>query len=60
VLVPSAGGDVVVSLVYDARSHKSSWWIFDAARIAGGPIARAHLEHHVPLGFHGTWRPRDA
>lgn len=47
----------VVSLVYDARTHRSAWWIFDARAIESGPVARAFLPHHVPLGFHGTWRP---
>ena len=55
VLVPDG---FVISLVYDARAHKSAWWIFDARRIADGPVARANLGHHVPLGFHGTWRTR--
>ncbi len=45
-----------ISLVYDARTHRSAWWVFDARRIADGPVARAHLSHHVPLGFHGAWR----
>lgn len=56
VFVPGHGEGHVISLVYDARAHKSAWWIFDARKIAEGPIARANLEHHVPLGFHGTWR----
>lgn len=46
----------VISLVYDARTHRSAWWVFDANRVGDGPIARAHLPHHVPLGFHGAWR----
>lgn len=48
----------LVSLVYDARADASAWWIFDAAHVGEGPLARAWLEHHVPLGFHGAWRPR--
>lgn len=47
----------IVSLVYDARSHASAWTILDARDLGGGPIARAWLDHHVPLGFHGAWRP---
>ncbi len=47
----------LVSLVYDPRIHASHWAIFDAAHIADGPIARAHLDHHVPPTFHGTWVP---
>lgn len=51
-------GGFLVTLVYDARAHRSAWWIFREDAIADGPVARAHLEHHVPLGFHGAWRPR--
>lgn len=63
VFVPRPGSDReddgwLVTLVYDARSHTSHWAVFDAARLADGPLARAHLEHHVPLGFHGAWVPR--
>ena len=48
----------LVSLVYDADADTSAWWIFDAAHVSDGPLGRAWLEHHVPLGFHGAWRPR--
>jgi all-trans-8'-apo-beta-carotenal 15,15'-oxygenase len=47
----------LVTLVYDARSHTSHWAVLDAAHLADGPVARAHLDHHVPLGFHGVWTP---
>ena len=30
--------------------------IFDAQHIEDGPIARADLDHRVPMGFHGSWR----
>lgn len=62
VFVPRPGGDReddgwIVSLVYDARTHTSQWAVFEAAHLAGGPIARAHLDHHIPLTFHGAWVP---
>lgn len=50
----------LVTLVYDARTHTSHWAVLDAKRVADGPIARAHLDHHVPLGFHGAWMPATA
>ncbi len=31
--------------------------IYDAARIPDGPVARAWLNHHVPITFHGTFVP---
>lgn len=47
----------IVTLVYDANAHASAWVVLDAQRMNDGPIARAWLDHHVPLGFHGTWSP---
>jgi carotenoid cleavage dioxygenase len=29
----------------------------DAENIEQGPIGKAMLEHRVPFGFHGNWRP---
>lgn len=62
VFVPRPGGGGprdgwVVSLVYDARAHTSAWVVLDAANMSAGPVARAWLDHHVPLGFHGAWLP---
>lgn len=63
VLLPRPGGTGetdgwLVSLVYDATTDASAWWFFDAARVNEGPLAKASLDHHVPMGFHGAWRPR--
>lgn len=63
VFVPRPGaaredGGWLISLVYDAAVHASHWAVFDAGRLAAGPIARAFLDHHVPLTFHGTWVAR--
>lgn len=60
VFVPRPGSNAetdgwIVSLVYESASHTSHWAVLDAAHIADGPIARAFLDHHVPLSFHGTW-----
>lgn len=52
---PDAGW--IVSLVYDVRAHASAWTVLDAQRMGDGPLARAWLDHHVPLGFHGAWSP---
>ena len=41
----------------DGTTGKSFYGIFDARRIADGPVARVRLEHHLPLSFHGDWRP---
>lgn len=47
----------LLTLVYDSRTDTSHWAVLDAAHLAEGPVARAHLDHHVPLGFHGAWVP---
>jgi all-trans-8'-apo-beta-carotenal 15,15'-oxygenase len=47
-------------LNHDLRSHRSQLVIFDARTIEDGPLATAHLEHHLPIGFHGTFSRRIA
>lgn len=42
-------------LNHDLVSHRSQLAIFDAREITDGPVATAHLEHHLPIGFHGTF-----
>ena len=37
-------------------SKKSCVSLFDAENIATGPIARAWLPFHIPLGFHGNFK----
>ncbi len=41
--------------VYDSRAKKSFLAILDVDRLQNGPIAIVHLQHHVPLSFHGYW-----
>ena len=47
----------VISLVYDAATHRSYVAIIDAQNI-NKVIAKLHLKHHIPHGFHGTWTSR--
>lgn len=47
-------------LNHDLRSHRSQLVILDARDLDAGPVAVAHLEHHLPLGFHGTFTRRVA
>jgi carotenoid cleavage dioxygenase len=51
------GEGYLMANVYDANTDKSQLAILDAQNISAGPIARAFLDHRVPLGFHGNWRP---
>ncbi|MEA2625872.1 MAG: hypothetical protein QOD06_1917 [Candidatus Binatota bacterium] len=49
------GDGYALVLVYDPERNTSDFWILDAARISGEPVARIHLPHRVPYGFHGNW-----
>lgn len=49
------GEGYLLSIVYRADSHTSYLAVFDAQHVGDGPIGRAHFDHHVPAGFHGTW-----
>ncbi len=31
--------------------------MLDAQNVAAGPLATAYLDHRVPFGFHGNWKP---
>ncbi|MGB5593664.1 MAG: carotenoid oxygenase family protein, partial [Crocosphaera sp.] len=44
----------LLSVVYDASTHRSSLVILDAQNLTY-PLAKCHLDHHLPQGFHGTW-----
>lgn len=48
----------LITQVYDPDAHATYWAVLDASRVSEGPIATAHLDHHVPLNFHGAWAPR--
>jgi carotenoid cleavage dioxygenase-like enzyme len=51
------GQGYLVANVYDAEIDKSHLVILDAENVEAGPIGRAMLDHRVPFGFHGNWRP---
>lgn len=50
------GEGFVLTNIYDEDRNASHLAIFDAERIEAGPLARAHLDHRVPVGFHAIWR----
>jgi all-trans-8'-apo-beta-carotenal 15,15'-oxygenase len=50
----------LLSLVYSAAEHRSRLVVLDARNVEAEPVAVAHLRHHVPLGFHGTFTERVA
>jgi all-trans-8'-apo-beta-carotenal 15,15'-oxygenase len=45
----------VLCEVLDGEAGKSFLAIFDAGRIADGPVARLRLSRHLPMSFHGWW-----
>jgi carotenoid cleavage dioxygenase len=49
------GVGYVLATVFDEVRNASHLAILDAQRIEEGPIARAHLDHRVPAGFHGSF-----
>jgi all-trans-8'-apo-beta-carotenal 15,15'-oxygenase len=50
----------LLSVVYSAPEHRSRLVVLDARDVEGEAVAVAHLRHHVPLGFHGTFTHRVA
>jgi beta,beta-carotene 9',10'-dioxygenase len=56
VAAPDASAEdegVLLSVVFDARSGRSSMLVLDAADLS--ELARAEAPHHVPYGFHGQF-----
>lgn len=44
----------ILSLVYDSAKHRSYLAILSAENI-NNVVAKLHLNHHIPYGFHGSW-----
>jgi carotenoid cleavage dioxygenase len=61
IFVPAGGGAegtghlLAVATSFETRT--SSLYILDAQEVSAGPVAKVHLSHRVPAGFHGSWRP---
>ena len=51
------GEGFLLSCIFDERSGVSHLAVFDASNVGAGPVARAHLQHRVPMGFHAGWKP---
>ena len=45
----------ILTLVYDGSQHRSHLVILDGENIQGNPVAKLHLQHHIPYGLHGSW-----
>ena len=59
VFVGANGSDegVIICQEFDALARKSAFLVFEAAKVAKGPIARILLEHQLHLGFHAMFLP---
>jgi carotenoid cleavage dioxygenase len=54
----SAEGDgFLLTVQYIRDENRSDLLILDTSDLERGPIARVHLSHRVPAGFHGSWVP---
>ncbi|MCX8477440.1 MAG: carotenoid oxygenase family protein [Sphingomonas sp.] len=47
----------LIGFVIDAAARTTDLVIIDARDFEGPPLARIHLPHIVPPGFHGNWVP---
>jgi carotenoid cleavage dioxygenase len=47
----------VLTTVYDGPGASTYLAILDARDMAGAPLAKCHLEHSIPMGFHGNFAP---
>jgi len=45
----------LVNAVYDSGTDRTDVCVLDARAVAAGPIARVHLPHRMPFGFHANW-----
>ncbi|MGI5327974.1 carotenoid oxygenase family protein [Actinomadura nitritigenes] len=65
VFVPRAheadeGDGWLLTLAYDPDEHRSRLLVLDARDVESDPLAVAHLRHHIPMGFHGSFTTRVA
>lgn len=49
------GDGFLLATVFDEARNASHLAVLDATDIEAGPVARAHLDHRVPAGFHGSF-----
>jgi all-trans-8'-apo-beta-carotenal 15,15'-oxygenase len=57
---PDSNRCVIVCQEFDTRNRKSYFLLFDAHRVAAGPVARLLLDHPLYLGFHAVFKPAPA
>ena len=45
----------IIAQALDGATNKSFYAVFNADNLAAGPIAKLHLDTHMPISFHGHW-----
>lgn len=50
----------LITLTIDMNADRSQCLVFDAARLADGPVAAVTLPERISSGTHSTWAPADA
>jgi carotenoid cleavage dioxygenase len=45
----------VTCFVWNAATRTQQLQVFDARELSRGPVARIHLPHRIPAGFHACW-----
>jgi len=56
---PGSDEGLIICQEFDASVRTSSLLIFRGFHVAGGPLARIHLEHCLYLPFHAGFKPWD-
>jgi carotenoid cleavage dioxygenase-like enzyme len=49
------GEGYILTVVYSQETGCSYLAVFSADKVEAGPIAKIHVDHRVPAGFHGNW-----
>ena len=62
VFVPACGGAAegvgwLLATVYKHDAKSSDLVVLNAEAVNYGPVATIRLDHRIPFGFHGSWRP---
>jgi len=50
----------LLAVAYDPAEHRSRLLVLAARDPERAPLLIAHLRHHIPLGFHGSFTTRVA
>lgn len=54
------GDGWLLTLEYDRTTHRSKLVVLDATAPQRGPVYVGGLQHHLPIGLHGSFTPRVA